>query len=391
MPRPPAELPPEPALPGGLAFEQKPDGYRALLFAGPGGHAHLQSRNGTDLTPAFPEIAAADRALRVPLVLDGELVATAEGRLDFDQLHQRALRRGADARLAARDHPAYLIVFDILDTADGPLLDEPYRARRALLEEPFAHGVPADPFVLCSATIDRATAEDWLNPAWGAAGIEGIVVKGLAQRYQPGRIKVRAHASAEAVVAAVTGRVTAPSTLLLGRYDARGRLRFIAQTAPLSATARREVGGPAGGRRPSLPGRRQPPLGAAPLFRRLGRPRGHRPPAGPAEHRRGVRRGHRGRCRPLPAPATRSQAERAVRAELEALESEEAAAALRRAQAERVEADRPGGRGGGAAPPEGSRGGRGGTGDRRCGAGAGAGSRGPVPDRGPGGRGRHGR
>ncbi|MEV5524582.1 ATP-dependent DNA ligase [Streptomyces pseudogriseolus] len=103
----------------------------------------------------------------------------------------------------------------------------------------------ADPFVLCSATTDRATAEDWLDPAWGAAGIEGVVVKGLAQRYQPGRrgwIKVRARASAEAVVAAVTGRVTTPSTLLLGRYDARGRLRFIARTAPLSATARREVG-----------------------------------------------------------------------------------------------------------------------------------------------------
>ncbi|MER6847042.1 hypothetical protein AB0A81_26540 [Streptomyces flaveolus] len=35
-------LPAERALPGGLAFEQKPDGYRALLFAGPG-RAHLQS------------------------------------------------------------------------------------------------------------------------------------------------------------------------------------------------------------------------------------------------------------------------------------------------------------------------------------------------------------
>ncbi|MGW8719164.1 hypothetical protein ACWGNR_07630 [Streptomyces althioticus] len=46
-------------------------------------------------------------------------------------------------------------MFDILDTADGPLLNEPYRARRALLEELFAHGVLADPFVLCSATTDR--------------------------------------------------------------------------------------------------------------------------------------------------------------------------------------------------------------------------------------------
>ncbi|MEV5524583.1 hypothetical protein AB0N43_29555 [Streptomyces pseudogriseolus] len=129
-----SELPPERALPGGLAFEQKPDGYRALLFTGTGGHAHLQSRNGSGLSPAFPEIADAGRGLRVPLVLDGELVVAAEGRLDFGQLQQRALRRGAGARLAARDNPAHLIVFDILDTADGPLLDEPYRARRALLE-----------------------------------------------------------------------------------------------------------------------------------------------------------------------------------------------------------------------------------------------------------------
>ncbi|MGA4966953.1 ATP-dependent DNA ligase [Streptomyces pseudogriseolus] len=254
-----SELPPERALPGGLAFEQRPDGYRALLFAGPGGHAHLQSRNGSDLSPAFPEIAAADRALRVPLVLDGELVVTAEGRLDFGQLHQRALRRGADARLAARDHPAYLIVFDILDTADGPLLDEPYRARRALLEEPFAHGVPADPFVLCSATTDRATAEDWLNPAWGTAGIEGIVVKGLAQRYQPGRIKVRGPSQRGG-----RGR----------RRDGPGDRAVDAAAGPLRrprpAPVHRPDGtavgdGPAGGRRPSLPGRRQPPLGAAPL------------------------------------------------------------------------------------------------------------------------------
>lgn len=68
-----AGLPPERALPGGLAFEQKPDGFRAVLFAGPG-RAYLQSRNGADLSSAFPAITAAGRALHAPLVLDGELV-----------------------------------------------------------------------------------------------------------------------------------------------------------------------------------------------------------------------------------------------------------------------------------------------------------------------------
>ncbi|MET8572684.1 hypothetical protein [Streptomyces sp. NPDC004783] len=53
---------------------------------------------------------------------------------------------------------------------------------------------------------------------------------------------MRARTGAEAIVASVTGPVAAPSTLLLGRYDKAGRLRFIARTAPLAAPARREVG-----------------------------------------------------------------------------------------------------------------------------------------------------
>ncbi|MFF8882612.1 ATP-dependent DNA ligase [Streptomyces flaveolus] len=101
-------------------------------------------------------------------------------------------------------------MFDVLDTADGPLIDEPYRTRRALLEALFADGVLAAPFVLCPATIDRATAEDWLDPAWGAVGIEGIVVSGLAQKYQQARrgwIKVRSRASG-----ARTGGLSRPKT-----------------------------------------------------------------------------------------------------------------------------------------------------------------------------------
>ncbi|MFJ3213540.1 hypothetical protein [Streptomyces flaveolus] len=46
-----SELPPERALPGGLAYEQKPDGYRALLFAVPA--ARTCSR-GTEPTSAAP-------------------------------------------------------------------------------------------------------------------------------------------------------------------------------------------------------------------------------------------------------------------------------------------------------------------------------------------------
>ncbi|KMS79091.1 DNA ligase [Streptomyces leeuwenhoekii] len=238
------ELPRDTALPGGPAYEQKPDGYRAILFASPD-RVQIQSRNGTDLTGAFPEIAAAGRALPAPLALDGELVVAHGGRLHFGELQRRARRRGAGARQAAAERPAHLILFDVLETADGPLLDRPYRERRAALEQLFVDGTLGAPFALCPATRDRAVALDWLDPAWGTVGIEGVVVKGLAQPYQPGRrgwLKVRARATADAIVASVTGPVTAPSTLLLARRDQTGRLRYVARTAPLARTAREELG-----------------------------------------------------------------------------------------------------------------------------------------------------
>ncbi|MFD6243423.1 MULTISPECIES: hypothetical protein [Streptomyces] len=55
-------------------------------------------------------------------------------------------------------------------------------------------------------------------------------------------MKVRARESTDRVVGAVTGPVSAPDTLLLGRWDAEARFRMIARTTPLSATARWEVG-----------------------------------------------------------------------------------------------------------------------------------------------------
>ncbi|MFG3369577.1 hypothetical protein ACIPWY_31430 [Streptomyces sp. NPDC090032] len=39
---------------------------------------------------------------------------------------------------------------------------------------------------------------------------------------------MRAHTTTEAVITAVTSTVTTPLTLLLGRYDAAGRLRLAA-------------------------------------------------------------------------------------------------------------------------------------------------------------------
>jgi ATP-dependent DNA ligase len=64
-----------PALPAGWAAEPKWDGYRAQLAVHTGGRVLLRSRQGTDMTPAFPEIRAAALAqLPADTGLDGELV-----------------------------------------------------------------------------------------------------------------------------------------------------------------------------------------------------------------------------------------------------------------------------------------------------------------------------
>lgn len=146
----------------GALFEQKVDGYRAIVFAGP--VPHVQSRRGSDLGPAFPEIARAAAALGVEAVLDTELVVYNTGRLDFAALQQRARRRGATAERAARELPAYVVVFDLLELDGTVLIQEPLRRRRAMLEDLFATRQLAAPWALCPQTEDQETALGWLDP-----------------------------------------------------------------------------------------------------------------------------------------------------------------------------------------------------------------------------------
>ncbi|MEJ8654739.1 ATP-dependent DNA ligase [Streptomyces sp. MS1.AVA.3] len=229
-------LPTPGALPGGVVLEQKVDGYRAIAFVRRG-RLFLQTRRGADLTHAFPDLADAAAEVGKDVVLDGELVVPREGRLDFTVLQDRARRRGSTAAASASANPAYLICFDVLEADDTELLAQSYAERRARLERLFADEVLAAPFALCPATPDFDVATSWLDPAWGAAGIEGVVAKGRAQRYRPGErawIKVRRRDTHEAVVGAVTGGVQRPTTVLLGRYDDRGRLHFIGRSVPLA-------------------------------------------------------------------------------------------------------------------------------------------------------------
>jgi ATP-dependent DNA ligase len=233
------------ALPpgGGVAAEVKWDGWRALAGRLDDGSVVIRSRRGTDLVPAFPDIAVALEAQLPPAsLLDGELLVWTGGRLAFERLGVRLHRQPAVvARLAAQE-PASLMVFDMLYLGGTSLMRERYGQRRAVLEGLFTAGRAWPPLNLCPSTTDEAVARSWLE-RWAPDHIEGLVLKPVAGTYRPGRHsgargswrKWRMRDSREAVVGAVTGSVDRPGSALLGRWDAEGRLRYLGHTAPLPA------------------------------------------------------------------------------------------------------------------------------------------------------------
>lgn len=179
-------LPAPAALRAGVAYEQKLDGHRALVFTagGPGGRVLVQTRCGSLVQDRWPDLVAAADQLPHGLVLDGELLVwdAEAGRLSFEALQRRAAAsaRGA-AGLTAR-WPAYFVAFDVLQQGGQELLHPPYKERRTLLEALFTdHALPA-PWTLVPMTTDLATAREWLESWTDVPGLEGLVVKPLTSR-----------------------------------------------------------------------------------------------------------------------------------------------------------------------------------------------------------------
>lgn len=223
--RPVTALPPAGALPGGEVFEPKFDGWRLVILTGP---VRLQTRAGRDVTRSFPEIAEAAAALPARTVLDGELVVWSEGRVDFGALQSRGLGR---PKLTP---PASYAAFDVLALDGEDYRARPYLERRRALVDLLAPlGPPLQPV---PATTDRAEAARWLEDL-RAAGIEGLVVKGQQQRYEPGRrgwMKLRHAAPQDAVVVGVSG----PVSRLRAVVATGGHL---ALSAPLSPAVRHQL------------------------------------------------------------------------------------------------------------------------------------------------------
>ncbi|WP_060178693.1 ATP-dependent DNA ligase [Streptomyces sp. IMTB 1903] len=242
------EAVPGPGVLGELAFEQKFDGYRALLFTrtATGEDLVLQTRRGRRVQNRFPDLVSAAEQLPDGLVLDGELLTwdAAAGRLSFEGLQRRTAARGPAARRLAAALPACFVAFDILQQDGIELLQHPYRQRRLRLEALFTTLRLSAPWTLVPMTTDLLKAEQWLESRAQIPGIEGLVVKPMNQPYLPGHrgwYKLRRRDTTEAIIGAITGTLVRPQLLLLGRRDPHGTLLPTGRTAPLRPEAARLV------------------------------------------------------------------------------------------------------------------------------------------------------
>ncbi len=232
---------------GGLAYEPKWDGFRAIIYVN-GDDVQIGSRGAKMLTRYFPELVdACSRLLPEPCVLDGEIIvrtgAAGHERLDWEALSQRI--HPAESRITrlSTETPAAFVAFDLLARGDESLLSTPFEQRRAALEELMA-GVGA-PLYITQTSRDVELAKQWLVDFEGA-GLDGVVSKPLDASYAEGKrtmLKTKHHRTADVVVVGyrIHKSGAGVGSLLLGLYNADGELQNVGGASAFSDARRLEL------------------------------------------------------------------------------------------------------------------------------------------------------
>jgi DNA ligase-1 len=165
---------------GKVAAEYKYDGTR-IQFHRKGGEVRVYSRKLEEVTKAIPDVVTKlTAATSRDVILDGEAVAMKGGKPMPFQFVLRRFRRKYDIEAHAEKIELVPYIFDILVLDGETLIDLPFRERRRRLGEALgAHVAPQ------RVSDDPADLEEFYSAALDA-GHEGIMVKDLDSRYQPG-------------------------------------------------------------------------------------------------------------------------------------------------------------------------------------------------------------
>ncbi|MDX6406115.1 MAG: hypothetical protein QOH70_3570 [Blastocatellia bacterium] len=244
QPYPPMEAKSVEQLPAGAEWQYEPkwDGFRCIAFRD-GDEVSLQSKSGQPLSRYFPELVEALSKLKPKqFVLDGEIVVPVDGRLSFDDLLMRIHPAASRVQKLSKEHPAMLVIFDLLADERGrslvdALLPERRKKLDAFAKKYLAQNKSID---LSPETKDLKIAKDWLAGAGG--DVDGVIAKRLDLPYQSdnrhGMVKVKRLRTVDCVVGgfryASEGNLM--GSLLLGLYDDEGLLHHVGFTSSIKAT-----------------------------------------------------------------------------------------------------------------------------------------------------------
>jgi len=227
----------------GWQFEPKWDGFRCLARRDHD-EVTLTSKSGKPLARYFPEVV--DMLLRVNaknFLLDGELIIPFGDILSFEALQLRLHPAESRVRKLAKETPAELMVFDLLELGGKSLIALPLTKRREKLESFFGKNAVAG-LELSPMTCDRAAALDWLRRS--GAALDGVIAKRADLEYRSGEramIKVKQQRTADCVVGGFryAEKKREVGSLLLGLYDDKGLLNHVGFTSAIPAKERLQL------------------------------------------------------------------------------------------------------------------------------------------------------
>ena len=238
-------------------YEVKWDGYR-LEAVVRDGQVRLWTRNRIDGATYFPDLAEAPDWIEArEAVVDGEVVALdPEGRPDFSLLQDRTGLRGLEMATGRRSStaprptreeraaiPIVYMAFDLLHLDGRSLLGVPLEERKRALRRVLR----PHPIVRYASHV-VGDGEAFMQAA-NERGLEGVVAKRLASRYEPGKrshdwLKVKLRREQELVVAGwLPGKGSAADLgSLIVAVNEDGRLRHVGQVGSgLSGAIRRQL------------------------------------------------------------------------------------------------------------------------------------------------------
>ena len=224
----------------GWQFEPKWDGFRCLARRDRA-EVTLTSKSGKPLARYFPEVVEKlHDVAEKRFLIDGELIISVGDVLSFDALQLRLHPAESRVRKLAKETPAELMLFDLLELGGTSLLDQPLAKRREALQRFFArNAVPG--MHLSPVTTDRDAALAWLEQSGGA--LDGVIAKRTTQEYRSGEramIKVKQQRTADCVVGGFryAEKKREVGSLLLGLYDDQGLLDHVGFTSAIPAKDR---------------------------------------------------------------------------------------------------------------------------------------------------------